>query len=474
MTSLATIWSEGNRLVEEEAERLFQELSAKEPDPPPAPRVAASKAANDNRPAVAENPEHRARLETIQRDHGGTLRLGATGLTLFGVTIGGKTGQAFIADDGRAKLWNDKDIFPIEETPALPVLNPAEWEGRPIPERKWFVPGLIPARQVTILAGDGGVGKSLLALQLGAASAMSCETAGLSPAAGRVLYLGAEDEEEEFHRRLFDIVRAHHRSLSDLGNFRLVPMADADALLAIPDRSGVMQPTSVWRNFTNVAREFGPSLVVLDTVADLFGGDEIKRGQARQFIGMLRKLAIEIDAAIVLLAHPSAEGMRSGTGSSGSTGWKNSSRSMLYFTRQDSQDDADPNARVLATKKANYGKVGGELKLRWEDGVFVSDSGDASATIGILSRNAERIFVDLLRVFGRTGQNLGVTPGTNYAPSKMAKHPSAAGITKRSLEQAMQRLLEDDTIKLVWDGPPSKQRQRLIVSADDYGAKGGD
>ena len=97
-------------------------------------------------------------------------------------------------------------------------------------------------------------------------------------------------------------------------------MADMDALLSIPDKAGVMQPTAVWRQFTEVAREFRPGLIILDTVADLFGGDEIKRGQARQFIGMLRRLAIEIDAAIILLAHPSAEGIRSGTGSSGSTG----------------------------------------------------------------------------------------------------------------------------------------------------------
>ena len=55
---------------------------------------------------------------------------------------------------------------------------------------------MVPSRQVTILAGDGGVGKSLLALQFGAASALGCDTAGLSPRSGRTLYLGAEDEAE--------------------------------------------------------------------------------------------------------------------------------------------------------------------------------------------------------------------------------------------------------------------------------------
>ncbi len=360
-----------------------------------------------------------------------------------------------------------------EEGIDLPFVNPADWHGKPVPVREWFIEGLVPLRQVTILAGDGGVGKSLLALQLGAASALGCDTASLKLKAGRALYLGAEDEADEFHRRLFDIVRHQDRQLRDLEQFRLIPMADMDALLSIPDKAGVMQPTAVWHQFAEVARSFRPSLVVLDTVADLFGGDEIKRGQARQFIGMLRRLAIEIDAAVILLAHPSVEGMRSGTGSSGSTGWKNSSRSMLYFTRQEGKEDTDPDGRVLSTKKINYGKVGGELKLRWEAGVFVADGGQPTAAINLLNRKAETTFVDLLRLFTRTGQNVGVTPGTNFAPSKMAKHSASNGVSKKALEDAMQRLLERDAIKLVWEGPASRQRQRLIVSADDYGAKDG-
>jgi RecA-family ATPase len=385
----------------------------------------------------------------------------------------GNTHEDLVALCQSASPVPANDNLPADKM-ELPVVNPADWHGQPIPVREWFIEGLVPLRQVTILAGDGGVGKSLLALQLGAASALGCNTAGLTLGAGRTLYLGAEDEAEEFHRRLFDIVRHQDRQLSDLDQFRLIPMADMDALLSIPDKAGVMQPTPVWEQFSKIVRDFQPRLVVLDTVADLFGGDEIKRGQARQFIGMLRRLAIEIDASVILLAHPSAEGMRSGTGSSGSTGWKNSSRSMLYFTRQEGKDDVDPDARVLSTKKINYGKIGGELKLRWEQGVFVTDGGQPTAALSLINRKAEATFIELLRLFTRTGQNVGVTPGTNFAPSKMAKHSASNGVSKRTFEEAMQRLLEANTIKLIWEGPASRQRQRLIVSADDYGLKDGE
>ncbi|MER8823041.1 AAA family ATPase [Mesorhizobium sp. M0991] len=127
-------------------------------------------------------------------------------------------------EDGEPLAANDND--------PPPFINPVDWQGMPVPTREWFLDGLIPRRQITILNGDGGVGKSLLALQIAAASAMGCETVGLRPMTGRVMYLGAEDESDEFHRRLAAITYEHQRSLSDMSDFRLLPMAGRDALLA--------------------------------------------------------------------------------------------------------------------------------------------------------------------------------------------------------------------------------------------------
>ncbi|AVA21195.1 AAA family ATPase [Rhizobium sp. NXC24] len=350
----------------------------------------------------------------------------------------------------------------------LNFINPADWHGQPIPARQWYCEGLIPLRQVTILNGDGGVGKSLLALQIAAAGAMSLDTLEMEPWAGRTLYVGAEDEAEEFHRRLTDIATAHGKELDFLFMFRLLSLADTDALLAVPDRAGNMQPTPLWAKIVEFAREFQPRLIVLDTAADLFGGDEIKRGQVRQFIAMLRKVAISLDCAVILLAHPSVQGMQSGTGSSGSTAWNNSVRSRLYLTRPEGKD-ADPDLRILKTMKANYGTTGGEIKLRWKDGVFVLDDGKPAAGSMLLAAKAERVFRDLLSLFNRTGQNVSDVTGTNYAPAKMAKHPDAAGIGKKALADAMQRLLDSGDVRIVMEGPASRQRKRLILASEDYG-----
>jgi hypothetical protein len=48
----------------------------------------------------------------------------------------------------------------------------ADLEGLQVPDREWLVPDLIPTRTVTLLYGDGGTGKSLLALQLAVAVAL--------------------------------------------------------------------------------------------------------------------------------------------------------------------------------------------------------------------------------------------------------------------------------------------------------------
>jgi DNA repair protein RadA/Sms len=79
---------------------------------------------------------------------------------------------------------------------------PPEWEGLLVPPRESIVPGYIPHKTVTLLSGDGSVGKSLLALQLAAGRALAREWIGLMPEPGRTLILSAEDDTDEMHAGL--------------------------------------------------------------------------------------------------------------------------------------------------------------------------------------------------------------------------------------------------------------------------------
>lgn len=354
----------------------------------------------------------------------------------------------------------------------VPVVDLAAWEGKTVEPRLWFISDLIPGRNVTLLYGDGGLGKSLLALQIGLASTLGTSTLGLTPLEyGRVLYLAAEDEADEFHRRSADILRGFDASFADTGGrFHLVPLADRDALLATPDRFGVMQPTPLFGKMADMTKELGPDLIVIDTAADVFGGKEIDRSQARQFISMLRRVCLERNCTIMLLAHPSVQGMQTGTGTSGSTGWSNSARARLYVDRP-SGDGTDPDMRRLSVKKQNYGAAEGEIFFRWENGMFVeADSTKPSPTVSLMNKKADEVFLRLLSTFNRIGQPCSPSPSVTYGPKRMESHPDAEGIKKKVFEQAMHRLLKSGEIKIVEDGPPSKRRSRLWVTAENFGA----
>lgn len=428
----------------------------------PQPEVGSLVAANDN------SPSKEARLEALRRRYGGRVALGS----LVDCRMDGEIGVLMISGDGtetfRPKDGGTKDARILEPREAPRFIVASKWASKPVPQREWFIQDLIPARTVTILNGDGGVGKSLLGLQFACAAAMGCETLGLTPTADRALYIGAEDEEGEFQRRVEDIAASMDRDVGSLHGLSVLPLADTDATIALPDKTGRMQPTELWLDICEYAAKFKPRFVVLDTAADLFGGDEIKRAHVRSFVAMLRQFAIEGDCAVLLLAHPSLEGMRTGSGSSGSTAWNNSVRSRLYLTKP-TGEGADPDARILRTVKANYGTAGNEMKLRWKSGAFVLDDGKPSPASAIVAANAERVFREAISAMSRSGERVAKTNGVNYAPKVISKRPEAKGISVNALEAAMHTLLSNGELKIVMEGPPSKQRQRIILAAEDFG-----
>src|SRR5262249_47100688 len=112
------------------------------------------------------------------------------------------------------------------------IINPVFWEGVPIPERQWIVPDYIPAEVVTMLSGDGGLGKSLLALQLAVGRALAKEWIGLLPEPGKTLILSAEDDANEMHRRLDAVRKFYNAKFSEFGDIRLIDLVGDDPLLA--------------------------------------------------------------------------------------------------------------------------------------------------------------------------------------------------------------------------------------------------
>ena len=332
-------------------------------------------------------------------------------------------------------------------------IDPIALHGKPIPPRRWLVPGLIPWGNVTLLGGDGGLGKSLLMLQLQVASATGSRWLGRQVQAIKSYGFYCEDDSDEIHRRLDDICRHDDVTLGDLECMRATARVGENNILAAPSgKEGVVYPLRLYDALLAKCRGFGAQLLIIDTVADAFGGNENYRSQVRTFIGLLRRIARDIDGAVVLTAHPSQAGLSTGHGFSGSTAWNNSVRSQLYLTRPknaDSVSEPQANERILRSMKSNYAGIAGDIALTWQDGVFVAEEAPEGMLLTISNRNADRKFLECLDAAIEQGRTLSDSNRVNnYAPKIMLKMPHSEGVKKRDLEQAMERLFARNEIKI--------------------------
>jgi RecA-family ATPase len=227
---------------------------------------------------------------------------------------------------------------------------------KPVPKRRWIVEDWIPRQQVTLLTGEGEGGKSLIALQLVLAAASGPPWLDLDVEPVPCFGVFAEDDNVELHIRLAAVAKAAGVKIGDLRQLAWrEAVVDPAELVEINDRGAVAE-TPYFHWLQRTVDELGSQLIVLDAATNLYGGDEIKRRQVNGFLVMLRQWAIRIDSAILLLAHPSAQGIATKTGLSGSTHWSNGVRSRLYFMQDEHIDGADhaPDARRLIRMKSNY------------------------------------------------------------------------------------------------------------------------
>lgn len=354
-------------------------------------------------------------------------------------------------------------------TPAMVpprLISAATFAGKPIPPRDWLVHDLIPAANVSLLTGDGGTGKSLLALQLAVACAADINWAGIGLVnrPGPAIYLSAEDDLDEIHRRLASICGASGINLARLADLQILPRAGEDAVLARRADGGV-RATDLCKAVDKLIQPINPRAIFIDTAADTFGGDENAKAEVRPFITILRGLAMRTGAAVVLLAHPSIAGMASGRGASGNTAWVNSVRSLLYMTRPagDGGEAGDPDLRVLEQKKSNHSRIGTAFRLRYVDGAFASEGGASGHDRVAAQAHADRVFLKLLVLLNSQGRNVTSTFSRAFAPAVFRLHPECEGVSKPAFLISMERLLSSGQIVNEGAGPPSKRRTYLVV-----------
>lgn len=224
--------------------------------------------------------------------------------------------------------------------------------------------------------------------------------------------------------------------MEDLENMQIAARVGMEnSMCEFPAQYGSGETTALHAQILNHAIENDCKLVILDSLHDLFTGNENNRQQARQFVGCLREIATETDGSVLLCAHPSVAGRNSGTGESGSTAWNNAVRSRLYLTRSDDNQ----NGRILSTKKTNYAGIGKDIELEWRAGAFVPVGGHDSMQRFTDMKIERRIF-ETVAARWETAEPAGAVPqnGDRYLPRILAQ---TDGFNVRHVERNMRTLI---------------------------------
>ena len=366
---------------------------------------------------------------------------------------------------------------------------PIDWAtclGDP-PVREWTWRDVVPRGYVSSMYGPGGSGKTLLAQQLSTRIALPHEgnlpptVLGRPVRTGPVLALFAEDDQPELWRRQDAINRHYGCSMGDLKDLHIISGFGENNLLMTFDKQ-VGKLTPLYDHFLNMALELHPELIVIDNAADTFAGVENDRAAVTQFLkSCLGGLARKTGAGVLLLAHPSVAGMKSGDGSGGSTGWTNSVRMRTYLEpmSQDEADAFDPDVRYLSDKKTNLSQRGlVNFTLRWKDGVFVEENDPSKGgVVGHIDAQQKRdiVFSEFCRVVDggeRVSQN---TRAGNYVAKRLldCQPIRAAKLGRSKVANHIDALLKEGRIKIEEYNERGRCHQKLVPVRDDTGGRGG-
>ncbi|MEX2671918.1 MAG: AAA family ATPase [Phycisphaeraceae bacterium] len=249
------------------------------------------------------------------------------------------------------------DQVAIRSSGAAVVRCMADIKPEPI---RWLWPGRIALGKLAILAGNGGLGKSTVALDIAARVSTGrgfpdqSEVDGGSPA--NVILLSAEDDPADTIRPRLDaagadprriyIIEAIRRRDSGEGTERAFSLAtDIAELERVVDQIG------------------GVRLIIIDPITAYCGAsDDHRNAEVRGLLAPLSALAAPRGAAVVAVTH-----LRKGGGQAihqviGSVAWAAAARTGMAF----SADPEDPRRRIMTTIKSNIAPEADGLAYRIE------------------------------------------------------------------------------------------------------------
>lgn len=326
------------------------------------------------------------------------------------------------------------------------------------PPREWAIKGWLGYGHVTLLIGQGGIGKTLIAQQIG-----SCLAIGRSPfidevpAQAKVLMWACEDDHDELWRRQVPIARWLKTGIESFGDFVLVPRHGCDNAM-VTSEFGKLQFTGNLLTLKEQALDLQARVVILDNVAQIYGANENDRYSVTAFMNALSGALPGV--AILMLGHPS-RGLNSEF--SGSSAWENVARTRIYLGAslpdQKQEDEPSPDTRYLSRRKSNYSSKDWR-RCSFKDGVLMPDDvTEGDGILGVLkAAQAERTVLQGIAKLA----DMGVYPtdgatSPRFLPRALGEYKLNDGLSRNQLADAMRRLMIDGKLERRQVGKDAKR-----------------
>lgn len=252
----------------------------------------------------------------------------------------------------------------IIELPRVRLTDAAER-----PNLDFILPGLL-AGSVGMIVGQGGIGKSMLSLQIGLSVASGRPVAGNlwgPPAPGPVTIIAGEDSAEILQERQFWLRKSMGIDQQQAENldesFRVLSGDGFDLRVITQSRDGLCDGPFL---ATLLGLCEGQRLVIIDPVVLLHDCDENDNGAASHLVRALRRIAFETGATIVVIHHvgkSGGDGREAWTAARGASAYTTSVRWQVNLTPPSSAEceeyGIDDGMRASWLKvlvaKQNYG-----------------------------------------------------------------------------------------------------------------------
>lgn len=246
----------------------------------------------------------------------------------------------------------------LDSRPRLKLTRASDVTPQPI---RWLWPGKIALGKPTLIAGDPGLGKSMLTVSLAAhvSTGRDWPAGGGTCPRGDVLFVSAEDDPADTIRPRLDVAGADPGRVYIVGGVQSLN-EDGDPETRMLSLRRDLEPIREAALSLQACR-----LIVVDPIsACLDGADSHNNAEVRAILAPLSELAAAIGAAVIFVTH-----LNKGTGGSalyratGSLAFVAAARAAYLVTK----DKGDPSRRLFLPLKNNLGPDATGMAYRIEE-----------------------------------------------------------------------------------------------------------